>query len=536
MQMAAAMKLALLGFFLLGALSSAASLRHRGRLSLGMDLGMGASMGVSLEEGAKMDLAVQERIEAMDREVARMEELARSGKNLGKVAESGRLSMKMFQRGRTADEERDFRRVLRAHHRAVSDKVKSGATDASSEISHFKVVGAHSEHTTLEMELTQRTASSLYLTVMCVGTGKESQCFKVVLDTGSTNFWVITKDCDRSECRSHDKKRFDYTKSPSFKWYPRDGSDDKHGKPFSVHFGTGRIEGWLGTDTVFFGDVETGVKLENQDFGAIDYESGNVFNGVFSGVLGLAFPGMAIYNHKSVIDHLFQDEKIQHNLLHGMNMFSFYFNDKPTLSRFVVGEPDDALFDGEIDWAPVTKRWYWETALKGVYVNDKLVACGPSMPGDCKAVFDSGTATQSAPSSDLHKLNEAVRYSQGRCPDITYTLEVSSSKDGSSTHLKNFTLDPEFAFAGSCSSGYGDLQFMSMDVPPPKGPLWIMGDVWHKKFYTIYNRGDNTVGIALSRPEPKSRGSSLVPSSSTSLETLVSSSNCHGPCKVNTVK
>jgi len=287
--------------------------------------------------------------------------------------------------------------------------------------------------------------------------------------------------------------------------YDRGASNTSHelDLDLNVQFGTGELSGVINTDTVYLG----GVAIDSQDFAEIQKETGNIFmEAKFDGIVGLGYPEMAAYQFRPIFDNIIAQNKLKRNV------FSFYFDarDGSRASRMILGGVDQNLIEEPLRYFPVVDPYYWTIEAKNILVNgNDLGLC----VGGCRIVADTGTSLFTGPSAEVEALLQYLDV-KSDCggseflPDITFVLP-NGRREGqfNSTTVTEvrLTLKPEdylmklFNFAmlrQECG-----LAIMPLDVPMPHGPLWILGDIFLSKYYSVFDRDHDMVGFALAKKE-----------------------------------
>ncbi|KAL8721344.1 MAG: hypothetical protein Q9225_001956 [Loekoesia sp. 1 TL-2023] len=310
-----------------------------------------------------------------------------------------------------------------------------------------------------------------------IGIGTPPQTFKVVLDTGSSNLWVPSQECGSIACFLHTK--YDSSSSSTYK---------KNGSEFEIRYGSGSLSGFVSRDTVRIGDLT----IKNQDFAEATSEPGLAFAfGRFDGIFGLGYDTISVnkmvppfYN---MIDQGLLDEPV----------FAFYLgdtNENGDESEATFGGLDNDHFTGKLTKIPVRRKAYWEVDLDSISYGDATAELD-----DTGVILDTGTSLIALPSTLAELLNKEIgakksfsgQYSidcskRDDLKDITFTLTGH-----------NFTITPYdyiLEVQGSCISS-----FFGMDIPAPAGPLAILGDAFLRKWYSVYDLGTNSVGLAPSK-------------------------------------
>ncbi|KAG8439669.1 hypothetical protein GDO86_005735 [Hymenochirus boettgeri] len=316
-----------------------------------------------------------------------------------------------------------------------------------------------------------------YYGVISIGTPPQN--FSVVFDTGSSNFWVPSSYCFSEACQVHEK--FKSFESSSY---------EHGGKPFSIHYGTGQLVGVTGKDTLRIGNMS----IVAQDFGESVMEPGKTFVlAQFDGVLGLGYPSLAVADAVPVFDRILEEKLVE------VAIFSFHLNkDDDTYygGELIFGGIDHSLYKGQLHWIPLTEKGYWQIKLNDVKVQGEKMFCQTG----CEAIVDSGTSLITGPSADIRKLQEFL----GATPTLFGEYIVDCSRLASLPSVtftigqRDYTLSPEqytikekSRKTALCLTG-----FQAMDIATKTGPLWILGDLFMSKFYSVFDRENDRVGLA----------------------------------------
>eukprot|EP00058_Branchiostoma_floridae_P028236 XP_002613727.1 hypothetical protein BRAFLDRAFT_114822 [Branchiostoma floridae] len=312
-----------------------------------------------------------------------------------------------------------------------------------------------------------------------ISLGTPPQDFNVIFDTGSSNLWVPSVKCEGAACANH--QRYNHSKSCTYK---------ADGRPLKITYGSGSLSGFLSQDVVMIGSIV----IKNQTFGEATNEPGSAFaTGKFDGILGLAYPQIAVDHIRPVFD-MIMDQKLVDK-----NVFSFYLDRDPSRApggELLLGGTDPTYYTGNFTYIPVSYQGYWQLNMDGVHVGDQKLCAG-----GCQAIVDTGTSLIAGPSEEIHKLQAAIGSQQispgqylvdcGRLDDLPVVSFQFGDKLFNLTGQEYTVKEQASPTTQVCLVG-----FMPMDIPNPRGPLWILGDVFIGQYYTEFDRGNNRVGFA----------------------------------------
>jgi len=302
--------------------------------------------------------------------------------------------------------------------------------------------------------------------------GTPPQTFNVIFDTGSANLWVPNK---KVGLRGLLKHKYDSSKSSTYV---------KNGTIFKIQYGSGPVSGIWSKDTAAIG----GQVIKDQDFAEVEDASGLGLGyaiGKFDGILGLGWDRISVDGVKTPVHNLVDSGELSEPI------FAFYLGESAP-GTLIMGGVDSSHYSGEFAYVPLKSEDYWRIAM------DDLKVGGVSMSTCKTAIVDSGTSLLAGPKDDVTKI--ATKLGATSVANKEWIFK-DCTKPGPDITVTLGGKDYTFTFAEyTIKSGSTCLfAMMGIDVPAPNGPLWILGDVFMRKYYTVFDWGQKRLGFATAK-------------------------------------
>ncbi|KAJ7913782.1 endopeptidase [Mycena leptocephala] len=311
--------------------------------------------------------------------------------------------------------------------------------------------------------------------------GTPPQSFKLLTSfahPSSSNLWVPNTDCTTIQCSLHAK--YDSSKSATY---------HANGSAISITYGSASMQGFVSQEALTISDLT----VSEQDFAeATVVFSAGKFDGIFGEAqLATKFPLTASKLVNRIVPPFY-------------NMIKAGFLDEPVFSFRIGSSEDDGGevtfggidhngYTGNISYLPVRRKGFWEVEL------EKVSFGGSEMElEDTGAVIDTAFPLIALPSKIANMFNARIGATKSGngplytvdCATVPRLAKLSFYLGGKGYPLEgaDYILDIQ----GTCFSpfvGHGDMP----------DTMWILGYVFLRKYFTVYDLGRDAVGFALSK-------------------------------------
>jgi len=336
--------------------------------------------------------------------------------------------------------------------------------------------------------ITNQLGDASYFASVSIGT--PAQSFGVVLDTGSSDLWVVDTQCIGCNVGT----AFDGTKSSTF--------TQTSTSPIQIDYGSGSVAGFVASDTVSMGQFN----VPKQTFMMAEKMTDGLIDGSISGLIGLAFQPLAETNAVPLWQALINNKQLSSPEMGFQLTRSSSLNDAPG-GTFTLGGVDTSKFTGSIEFHDLTgpsPPSFWLLSMSAVTVQGKSVSI--STGNAALSAIDTGTTAIGGPSKDVAAIWAAVPGSspvtdptlpkgffQFPCAtDVTITFAFGGSA---------YTIDSQDMNLGSidrggnlCAGAIFDLT-LGANVGS-SSPSWVVGDTFLKNVYSVFRQDPLSVGFA----------------------------------------
>lgn len=317
--------------------------------------------------------------------------------------------------------------------------------------------------------------------------GTPPQNFTVDFDTGSSLLWLPSVKCDPTSitCKSHHK----YNGSASSTYKP-------DGRIRSISYGRGQVSGFLSKDNVC---ISSACATDQGFLEAKTFDDMAFGHALSDGLLGFSLKNFE-KNPDNVFNNMVKQGAIPEPVI------AFWFNRNPRSrdgGEITLGGVDAQKYINPITWTDVDRtKSYWQFQLETIRLGDKEHEQTICTHG-CDAIADTGTTCIVGPPAEVEKIQKYIGATMG---DFGYTIDCSTMSSLPNISFviegRDFQLRPDdyimkIINEGTtvCLSGFEGVSLGSR--------LWIMGDVFIGRFYTIFDLGKKRLGFAEAKSNNK---------------------------------
>ncbi|KAF9954100.1 hypothetical protein BGZ65_004239, partial [Modicella reniformis] len=207
--------------------------------------------------------------------------------------------------------------------------------------------------------------------------GTPAQEFSVVFDTGSSDLWISSTNCQSLVCMN--LRRFNPLRSSTF---------HQDGRTWSIKYADNSwVSGVLGKDDM----TVAGIPVKDQTFGMASLNTGSTADTGVDGIMGLGFDSNAeIGDVKTPVKNMILQNQIDQAIVSvWLNKAS---NQDASLSNggvFIFGGVDTTLFTGSITYLPVTSSKEWQITVDQLFIGRKELSLSNAASS---AIVDTGSS------------------------------------------------------------------------------------------------------------------------------------------------
>ncbi|GJE90021.1 A1 family peptidase [Phanerochaete sordida] len=338
---------------------------------------------------------------------------------------------------------------------------------------------------------------SSYIGPISIGT--PAQTFDVVLDTGSSDFWLAS-----SNCRSCGGVPTFNPSSSSSIAQPQTATG---GQEVTIRYGSGEVQGTLAQDIVSMG----GFTVNPQTFLVVDDLTQGLLDGQTSGILGLAFQALASTRATPFWEALLNNGQFAQPEM-SFFLTRFLGVDDATASEpggfLTLGGTNSSLFTGNIEFLDlaatdsINDATFWLLELSSVTVNGQSVSISTGTAA--LSAIDTGTTLIGGPTDGVQAVYQAIPNSQALSGQMegffafpcSTSVSVSLSFGGQSWPISTDDMNLGTVGQGLCLGGIFDLGLGSNIGSGGGNPSWVVGDTFLKNVYSVFRADPPSVGFA----------------------------------------